>query len=858
MPSLKQLVRAGDQRLRHGKECGLSKAIVLLLGVVCLAAMPLLAVARPAQPALTIYLRRGAFDPVRALPAVAPALQARADAALQLVQFEHLPTSVDRQALAAAGYRVLAYIPENTLLVARARGATALDAVAGVRWHGPLELADKLAPGLEVPALAPTGALDLRVLLAADADMAAFEQALVALGGSLGAQAPGVNGVSVRVHAPAGALLPLLRRDDVLWIERALVARVANDRARMILGVTAAQQQLGWLDGAGQIAAVTDTGLDVQAQVLANTNADFAAGRIAAAFTPAQMNPACAAVAGTNTWSDRNGHGTHVSGSVLGAGVRAPGGPSFAGVAPAAQLVVQSVSIGGADLSCLADDATFLEKAYAAGARVQNASWGAPTGGTWQTPQYGGYDDFARSVDEFVWAHPEHLLVTVAGNWGADVNPSNGVVDGDSIISPGTAKNVLTVGASENNRPPTGGCAGTPPQNLCWSQFAFAAEPLVNDWISDDPGGMAAWSSRGPADDGRIKPEIVAPGTNIVSAASHDPTALYPYGMYSSDYAYDSGTSMAAPLVSGMAVLVRQWLAHERGLAGPSAALIKALLLNGAANLEPGQYGDGATREIPLAWPNNVEGWGRADLSGTLAPGAGQSIWFDDARAGLSASGTHASYTLIVAAGQPLRLTLAWSDYPAVALAGKALVNDLDLELIDPQGNPWRGNHDAQLSPACRDQSTRADRCNNLESIEIAAPLPGAYSVTVKAAGLAQPGQPFALAARASYVSDRLAAPELAPIGQSGPVLALGWSAVAPGASYTLEMSTDSSFAVIANRLTTSATSAAIVADVGTRWYRVRACLGATCSAPSNLRSASVTQAPWKYWMQLISNGART
>ncbi len=112
--------------------------------------------------------------------------------------------------------------------------------------------------------------------------------------------------------------------------------------------------------------------------------------------------------------------------------------------------------------------------------------------------------------------------------------------------------------------------------------MARSAIPISNDPISDNPNGVAAFSSRGPTDDGRIKPEIVAPGTNIISTRSHMPNASYS-AIYNDDYVYDSGTSMATPMVSGMAALVRQWLNEERGMAAPSAALVKALLLNGAA-----------------------------------------------------------------------------------------------------------------------------------------------------------------------------------------------------------------------------------------------------------------------------------
>lgn len=823
--------------------------------LIALALLPLLVLAlpvaaAPAERGPQIFLRRGAFDPLHARPPLPAALQATPDAPLQLVQFEREPTDATRLALAEAGWRALAYLPDQALLVRRVSATSAAPGLPGVRWAGPLQPGDKLAPDLDALAQSPGAELiDLRVLLAPDANPRAFADALAAAGGEVQGQAAGLQGTQLRVRLPALRLLGLLRDPAVLWAERALMPQLQNDRARTIVGVTRVRQQLGWLTGAGQAVAVTDTGLDVQAQVLAGANPDFAAGRIAAAFTPAQMDPSDPSCASTTDWGDRYGHGTHVAGSVLGAGARSPAGPSLAGMAPGARLVLQNVSLGSGDLGCLRDDSSFLAKAYAAGARVQNASWGGATGGSQQAPEFGGYDLFASGVDEFLWSHPSHLLVVAAGNDGSDGYASafDGVVDPDSINSPGTAKNVLTVGASESYRPPSAGCGASPPENICWWGYGFGAPPLEGDFISDNAGGIAAWSSRGPTDDGRIKPELVAPGTNIVSAASHDPNAYYPYGKVGADYAYDSGTSMAAPIVSGLAALVRQWLANARALPDPSAALVKALLLNGAADLGAGQYGAGAAREIPSAMPNNVAGWGRADLAGAIDAADAQTVWFADGRAA-PAAGSAASYTLLADAGAPLRITLAWTDYPASVLAGRALVNDLDLEVRGPNGTLWRGNARAQLASSCRD-TAGADRCNTVEGVIIGAPLAGQYTVVVRSARMQAAGQRYALAARAAWVGDTPAVPKLALGDVRGPVVPLSWGAAPLATRYMVEQSDDASFAQITNTIATSAAEAEVLAQPGQHWYRVRACVGGLCGQPSAAVRAQVGQAPWRFFL---------
>jgi len=818
--------------------------------------------AQPDRTSIKIYLRRATFDPLRTTPSIASALQADPSSRLALAQFTSEPTAQIRQALAAAGAQPLLYIPDNALVVRLGKPqSAAFPALPELRWYGPFSPAYKLAAELDTAISGQdAGMLDLRLLAAADADIGLLERDLGALGGVVLGHSPGLNGVALRVRLPANALRPILRRDDVLWIERFVAPHLLNDQARDILGVTPARQQFGWLTGAGQLVAVTDTGLDVEAHVLADTNPDFSASRIAQAFSPAQANSNCAFNPNAAVWSDRNGHGTHVAGTVLGSGANSPSGLSFAGIAPEASLIVQAVSTGGDELDCLDFDKAFLVQAYGAGARLQNASWGAPTG----TNTYGGYTLFSSDVDDFLWQHQDHLLVVAAGNDGVDNNPSDGVIDADSIDQPATAKNVLTVGASENNRPPTGPCSNLDTINFCWPAFntPFASPPrqynqppLGSDPIGNNINGIAAFSSRGPTDDGRIKPEIVAPGTNVISAASQDPSAFYEFRYSGGLYAYDNGTSMSAPMLSGMGALVRQWLAQSRQNTTPSAALIKALLLNGATDIDPGQYGTSATREIPADWPNNVEGWGRAALLDTVGLNGTQEIWLADNRTGLSSPGAIATYALSVSVGQPLRLSLAWTDYPGSPQSAKALVNDLDLEVQTPGGLLVRGNTTAPLASDCGDTQTGADRCNNVESVEIAAPIAGLYTVRVRAAKLPQPAQPFALVGRAQTISDHpLAAPTLQPIPNGGgPAIQLTWNTIQGASFYTIEQSASSDFAVIAKMYSASAPGTAIVEDVGTYWFRVRACTLGSCSLPSNVGSATVLTPPKKSFFPMVS-----
>jgi subtilisin family serine protease len=253
---------------------------------------------------------------------------------------------------------------------------------------------------------------------------------------------------------------------------------------------------------------------------------------------------------------------------------------------------------------------------------------------------------------------------------------------------------------------------------------------------------MAAFSSRGPSDDGRIKPDIVAPGTNIVSNASHAEGASSLWGQFetNADYAYSGGTSMATPLTAGAGVLVREWLVQE-GISNPSAAAVKAALLNTTRDIAPGQYGTTEFQEIPFSRPNAVEGWGRVnlDFTNTDPPNL---FWLDDHVTGLGSSQvvTYTSTNIqpleVLTNTLPLRVMLAWTDPPASLSAASQLVNDLDLIVTGPGGVVYHANG----------HTTTFDRTNNVEGVVIDQPPLGEYTITVRAFNVPIDSQPYALA----------------------------------------------------------------------------------------------------------------
>jgi subtilisin family serine protease len=702
-----------------------AKSFVIAIAILTLPLAPAGAETRvsasPPDPLLRLH--RATFDArIAGQSAPVPEWAAAAPGSYAIIQLRGPITIADRAALEQTGVTLLEYLPDFAYLV---RGAPAQLAAAAhlpqVYARAPFTLADKLAPAL------------LRALARGEADFGPVR--VWGWPNDASALASDLHTLAVPSQTTANKelLLQLASLESVRWIEPAGIPRLQNDYARAIMQVEPVWQN-HQLFGAGQIIAIADSGLDTGD--LDTLSPDFA-GRVAATHV---LSP-------TGDLGDNFGHGTHVAGSVAGAGVQSGADPaqhdyagSFAGVAPEASLVIQAFEIGpdGSIIGLDADYYSLFAQAYADGARLHNNSWGDPT-------DLGSYPYGSQRTDQFVWDHPDMTIFFAAGNEGKDGTPGlfglcldgDGVVDPDSLDAPGTAKNIITVGATESNRS-NGGLGGTPWLAL---SLCFFTAPIASDPLADNANGMAAFSSRGPADDGRIKPDIVAPGTNIVSNKSHYPgaTPLWWPHETNPDYVYSGGTSMATPLTAGAGVLVREWL-NLQGLSNPSAAAVKAVLLNTTADIAPGQYGTGSTQEIPFVWPNNVAGWGRADL-GFIETPPPYVLWVDDHTAGL-ATGENVDYAhtdirplTVVTDTQPLRIILVWTDPPASLSAAAQLVNDLDLVVTGPDSTVYYGNDVAS-----------GDRINNVEGVVVNNPPTGPYTVEVRAYNVPIESQLYALA----------------------------------------------------------------------------------------------------------------
>jgi hypothetical protein len=685
-----------------------------------------------------LVFREFAFDPTGPAPTFRKSsLQHRGTAPaagrseLWVVQLDASPTIAARNAIRSVA-QIHRYIPNNAYLVEldhSAHGAlNAMKKPIGIRkmvpYHPGLKFEPRVSARLDGANL-DLGPMGLTIVTVRGADVTAVETAINGLGdpdvvilnvADQGSQ--GIVEVGLASASPLEALTDLLAgMDEVEAINELDRLEPMNDSSIwMIQSGDAGEQGTPVFDrgilGEGQTVTVMDTGIDIDHCAMRYDATPGSLTTASTATSPAVdvSHPLNKIIAyyknGGSAYEQSCTHGTHVAGSVAGdnfatlADGSDPGHDSGDGMAPGAKLIMQD--IGGPNMwsSCGLTINNFsgaLNQSYDSGSRIHTNSWGSIST---------SYSGFSYNVDEAMWRRNDYLVLFAAANSGPRVA---------TINTHATHKNGIAVAATAH------GSTG-----------------------SED---IASFSSHGPTADGRIKPDIAAPGVSINSALATASESDANCGTV----AY-SGTSMATPTTAGAAALVREYFAdgyYPTGSAStpnqrnPSGALVKAVIINSGRNMT-GAYTatdgiNGASEPIP----SSGQGWGRMTLGDALFfPGDTRGLnVLNDAfngastvvapatTAAITTGDTHTFSVTSVACSEPLKFTLAWSDPPGATGGGVQLINNLDLEVVSPTGTIYRGN---VFSDGWSMADGAHDNLNTVENVYIRYPEPGTYTVRVK------------------------------------------------------------------------------------------------------------------------------
>lgn len=441
--------------------------------------------------------------------------------------------------------------------------------------------------------------------------------------------------------------------------------------------------------------------------------------------------------------TDLGDHATHVSGTMIASGLI----NNAHGMAHEAQLNAYDWS----------NDNSEMATAAANGLGISNHSYGSFLGWTWdyfddnrwawfgdleidstEDYKFGFYSDAARNWDIIAYNAPDYLIVHSAGN-----ERNDGASPGTEhwVYSPMDNDWILSTDSRDNDGPWD-----------CLGHSKTAKNILTVGAVEDIPGGyeyssqvqLSSFSSVGPLDDGRIKPDIVANGAGLYSCLDQS----------DSDYGTYWGTSMAAPSAAGSLTLVRQ---HYETIVDTSmsAATLKGLAIHTA---DEAGANDG---------PDYTFGWGLLNTEKAInlisTIGDGHDI-IEDELPYLDSL----EFEFISLGADPFTATLSWSDPPGNPVSASLdpsdimLIHDLDLRVIDPNGQvhfPYKLNRFDPTQAAF----TGDNIVDNVEQIFVELTTPGVYTVRVKHKGILQTNQFFGL-----IVSYGISIPEMVHVSPSG------------------------------------------------------------------------------------------
>jgi len=668
--------------------------------------------------------------------------------ALQMVQFVGPIKQAWLDEVEATGATLVHYVANHGYLVwADAQARSQLNALASQRamlqFSAPYPAFFKMGPVVAERLSRDAGETRLPVTIqmirhANDRDTKAFIDALAGGSKPLMDWSPVMGFQTARFELSLTDLAAIADRSDVYWMEEFLPRERTDEVQNQIVAGNFNGDQSGpsgtgylaWLSGLGFSTTTSDypTVVIVDDGVGDGTvnsgDPTLHEGGDISNPTRLQFVTSCHSV---SSGEGEETHG-HINTSIVG-GFDARSGFPFEdpngfqrgqGINPWASLASTRIFAPGFSVAgCGGTDTGVIEHTWNQGARISTNSWGcAGCAGSYDDGSQ-AYDVGVRDADPSDSVNQELMILFAAGNSGSGSG---------TVGTPGNGKNMLTVGASENQRPEdedgpwTDGC-GVPPSG------ADNAMDVIN------------FSSRGPAPGGRVKPETIAPGTHIQGTASTSPNfngggvcdGTHPSGQ--SVFAASSGTSHSTPAVAGVASLVWWWLENDANVLPiespanpePSPALIKAYILAHPTYLTGVSAGD--------TLPSNVQGYGMPNLSDmfddTPKATVNQDVLFDD---------TGDSWEIsvgVVDPAKPVRVMMVYTDQ-AGAIGTSPQVNDLNLT-VQSGADTYLGNSfDGQWSVT----GGSADSSNNYEAVFLEPGTATGITITVSAANIAGDGVP--------------------------------------------------------------------------------------------------------------------
>eukprot|EP00741_Cyanophora_paradoxa_P023675 tig00021612_g22869.t1 len=714
---------------------------------------------------------------------------------IYFVQLEAPVTAAAQRAVeAAGGVRLGPYIPHNAYLVsATVEQLARIRAVPHVVWAGRLKREHKAHPMLAGPAARAYSTWTAHVAAEWAAGQGVptahrlagvwRRQLSASLRGNFSIEALDEGRVRVTLRNPHDgplALEFLTSKPSVHWVEPRRPLAFKNVFASRLFQGDFASSAAEMADpvarpdalptpvydkgitGSGEIIGLIDDGIDFDHCYFAESKGVTAVAAPAVSSVAADLTKRKVVAARYDpVWGDptaSTAHGSHTAGTLVGRPCEGcvpedPGAPTTAagaaahrGIAYDAKVTLYNVVNKSSSALLSADWYSVFALHYADGARIHSNSWGCAPLLT-DVSSCNLYDADSVMADRYMWNHTDALLVWAAGNDGIDqVTRESGDVVG-AVSAPSTHKNGLAVGASFSStagflwvtQPVAGGPSLAAANGKCASggEVSGAEEWCDRSQMSAGSGAfnsrnLASFSSSGPAWDGRVKPELVAPGFLTISAAADSKPASFNCGLRT-----EEGTSMSTPAAAGAAALVRQyfregwWPSGARSGADaiprPLASLVKAALVNGARPLTgtvttvkayPGAActSDKSCRRLAVGppsapVPNKFQGYGLVRLDTVLYfQNSPFKMGFCDGAFGPSGAVAAPAVSFSLSVVGTLRATLAWTDPPNDPRAGKALVNDLDLALVVPGGTVYPN------------ALTGPDRINNLEHVEWTTP----------------------------------------------------------------------------------------------------------------------------------------